>query len=185
MLGDASGSPEILWYFSQFSNEKRLYLAQNPQFYAVLPPQPAEYMGIFNRQPIEIYQNRVDVLTNNDRRVFLESNPQPGIFDNVWVINGILIFKSSCVVFLFLPRLTSFQTLSEISRAKPSSNNLFQTSLWSSLAGRIQYPHRLGIWTGERRFSAYGMLHILVYTYVLRNDAGCDTGRCLGLSARN
>jgi hypothetical protein len=45
---------------------------------------------------------------------------------------------------------------------------LFQTSLWSSLVGRIQHPHRLGIWTGERRFSPYGMLHILVYTYVLR-----------------
>lgn len=108
MVGDASEAPEILWYFSQFSNEERLYLAQNPQFYPVLPHHPAKYNGIFNMQPTEIYQDTVDVLTNNDRRVFLESNPQPAIFDNVWVINGILIFKSSCFVFLFFPRLKSF-----------------------------------------------------------------------------
>ena len=50
----------------------------------------------------------INVLTNDVRRVFLECNPERRVFDNVWTINGILIFKGSCVVFLSSPKLTCF-----------------------------------------------------------------------------
>lgn len=105
-LSDSSDLPEILWYFSHLPNESRLVLAQNPHFYADLPTSPAKYVRRFSSQPTEIYhQGMIDVLTNDVRRVFLECHPEPRVFDNVWTINGILIFKGSCVVFLFSPGL--------------------------------------------------------------------------------
>ncbi len=132
-LSDASDLPEILWYFSHFSDEKRIFLAQNPHFYENLPISQVGYMGEFNRQPIEIYKGTIDVLTNNERRVFFECGQQPRIFDNIWDVNGILIFKSLCVIFLFSPKLTSFQTLRESWKAKRSSDNTSQISPSSSL----------------------------------------------------
>ena len=105
-LSETSDVSEILWYFSHYLDDRRLSLAQNPQFYAALPISPAGYAGEFCREPITEIQGTIDVLTNSIRRVFLES-PNPRIFDDVWVINGILIFRGSCVIFLFLLSLTS------------------------------------------------------------------------------
>lgn len=127
-LSDSSDLPEILWYFSHFPDEKRLSLAQNPQFYGILPTSPAAYVGGFSSSPTEFYQGTINVLTNSSRRIFLECDPYPRIFDNVWAINGILIFRGLCVVFPFSHSLTFYQTLSEGSRAKPSLVNLFKTS---------------------------------------------------------
>ena len=140
-LCDSSDLPEILWYFSHFPNESRLVLAQNPHFYVDLPTSPAKYVRRFSRQPIEIYHGMIDVLINNHHRVFLECSPEPRIFDGVWAINGILIFKGLCAVFLFSHRLIAFQMSPERSRAKPSSDDLFQTFLLSGLAWRIQNPN--------------------------------------------
>ena len=122
-LSHSSDLPEILWYFSHYTDKSRLVLAQNPNFYA-LPSSPSGYVGI---QPIDINQSMNDVFADNDPcrlavfdvltnnrprvsdvptnrpRVFLEHNPQPRIFDNIWIINGILILKGSRVLFLFSP----------------------------------------------------------------------------------
>jgi hypothetical protein len=114
---------------------------------ADLPTSPARYVRRFSSQPTEIYhQGMIDVLTNDVRRVFLECSPERRVFDNVWTINGILIFKGSCVVFLFSPKLTCFQTFLESSRVKPSSVEIFQTYPLSCLAWSIQNPNlkRLG-----------------------------------------
>lgn len=137
-LSRTSDLPEILWYFSHYPDNRRLVLSQDPNFYDPFPHPSGEYVGI---QPIDINQrmNNVlagngpvfDVLTNNRPRVsntmiyrprvFLDRNPHPRIFDNIWIINGIFIFRSSYVLFLFSPRLTSFQMLPEVSRiVKPS-----------------------------------------------------------------
>ena len=115
-LSLSSDLPEVLWYFSHYPPERRLVLAQNPNFYAH-PPPPAGYVGT---QPIDMnnaFANNdlvFDVLTNEPPResdvrprLFLELNPQPRIFDNIWIINDILILKGLCFLFLFLPRLTS------------------------------------------------------------------------------
>lgn len=99
-LSHSSDLPEILWYFSHYGpkDERRLALAQNPNFYNTLPTSSAGYMGI---GPIEFPNDlscpAFDVLTNDCGRVFLERNPQPRIFDNLWDINGIIIFKGSCL----------------------------------------------------------------------------------------
>jgi hypothetical protein len=137
-LSDSSDLPEVLWYFSHFLNDSRLVLAQNPHFYTDLPTSPAKYVRRFSSHPTVIFQGVVDVLTSNVRRVFFECTSEPRIFDNVWAINGILIFKGSCVGIFFSPRLISLQTLPEGSRAKPSSDDLFQTFPSSGLAWSIQ-----------------------------------------------
>jgi len=97
-LSRSSGLPEILWYFSHYElkDERRLALAKNPYFYNTLPTALAGYMGT---QPIEfpndLHFSAFDVLTNDCGRVFLERNPYPRIFDNLWDVNGILIFKDA------------------------------------------------------------------------------------------
>jgi len=91
---------EILWNFSHFPEEKRLRLAQNPHFYRDLPDSPTAYKGTFSRQPTDIYEGTIYVLTNNlvpesgdSRRVFFEVGGQKRAFDNVWDTNNTLIFK--------------------------------------------------------------------------------------------
>ena len=131
-LSHLSDLPEVLWYFSHYQDERRLVLAQNPNFYT-LPPPPVGYIGI---QPIDINQSMNDVLADNvlvldvltnklpgesdvRPRLFLELNPQPRIFDNLWIINDILILKGLCLLFLFLLGLTSSQTPLEGLRVGP------------------------------------------------------------------
>jgi hypothetical protein len=134
-----SGLPDILWYFSLFEDERRLTLAQNPHFYEGPPTFPTTYGPAYRTQPTEEYQDTVYVLTNNERRVFLELGQNRRTFDNVWRTNDALIFKGSCAAFLFLPRLTIFsQTSLENSRAKPSSDNLSLPFLSSGLAWSIR-----------------------------------------------
>lgn len=68
-LSDTSDVPEILWYFSHYLDDRRLSLAQNPQFYTALPNSSARYAKEFRREPPEIYQGTIDVLTNSTRGV--------------------------------------------------------------------------------------------------------------------
>jgi hypothetical protein len=97
------GPPVILWYFIHFRDARRLTLAQNPHFYESLPNSPTSYGPTFNTQPTEDYRGTVYILTNNERRVYLELGQKRRTFDNVWRTNNTLIFKGSCPTFLFLP----------------------------------------------------------------------------------
>ena len=97
--------PDILWIFSHFapkpkkpkdSRDKRyLTLAQNPHFYDGHPRFPTAFVDTFRIQPTENYQGTIYVLTNNERRVFLELGEKRRTFDNVWKTNDTLIFKGS------------------------------------------------------------------------------------------
>jgi hypothetical protein len=84
---------EMFWNFFHYRGEKRLKLAQNPQFYEALPSLPSHYGGDFKRQPIERYEGTVHVLTNNTHGVLLECAQESRVFDNVWAINDILIVR--------------------------------------------------------------------------------------------
>lgn len=95
-LDSALGLPFILWYFSSRKLEKRLTLAQNPQFYEGLPEIPTTYGPAFEIWPTENYQDTIYVLTNNERRVVLEFGQNWRTFDNIWRINdNTLILKGS------------------------------------------------------------------------------------------
>lgn len=92
----------ILWFFSHYDDaEKRLTLAKNPQFYG--GDHPKTYGRDSEIQPTENYKDTIYVLTNNERRVFLELGKNLQIFDNVWKRNNALIFKGLCPSFLFCP----------------------------------------------------------------------------------
>jgi hypothetical protein len=84
---------DILWNFSHYKDKKRLTLAQNPQFYE--GTFPTTYGPAFITRPTEKYWDTIYVLTNNERRVFLELGKNRRTFDNVWRTNDILIFKGS------------------------------------------------------------------------------------------
>src|ERR1700761_4765146 len=95
-LSDSCQLPEIIWYFCHSEGlepEGRLLLAETPHFYANLPITPAGYLDSYSMPTVASYQGVIYVLKKNTRRVFLDC-PRPRIFDSVWDINGILIFKS-------------------------------------------------------------------------------------------
>jgi hypothetical protein len=103
--------PDILWIFSHFApkpkkpkdprDKRYLTLAQN--FYDGLPIFPTAFVDTFKTQPTEHYQGTIYVLTNNERRVFLELGEKRRTFDNVWKTNDTLIFKGSCPAIVFFP----------------------------------------------------------------------------------
>jgi hypothetical protein len=95
--------PVILWYFSHLKGESRLTLAKNPHFYEGLPKSSIEYGPRFSTRPIEDYEGTICVLTNNERRVFLELGQNQRTFDNIWKTNNALILKGSCPALLSFP----------------------------------------------------------------------------------
>jgi len=96
-----SDLPDILWIFSHFAPKKPkdlrdkryLTLAQNPHFYDGLPIFPTKSVDTFKTQPTEDYQGKIYILTNNERRIFLDLGEKRRVFDNVWKMNDTLIFK--------------------------------------------------------------------------------------------
>jgi len=106
---------DILWNFSHYKGEdkRRLTLAQNPQFYEGIFP--TAYEPAFNTRPTENCLDTIYVLTNNERRVFLELGNNKRTYDNVWRTNNILIFKEiggnivgEAIVGQFIPALPLF-----------------------------------------------------------------------------
>lgn len=120
VLTNGSNLQEILWNFSRYpvNSKNRISLAENPHFYHLhhLPiTSPSAYQDKFTTDPMSDYQDASDiyVLTNKPGRVYLEFGKNSRAFDNVWRANGIFIFKSWCLVFLFFsyPLLISFRHL--------------------------------------------------------------------------
>ena len=101
-LSRTSNLHEILWNFSHYKEpDKRLTPAQNPHFYRNLPLSPSSYGGRFKSQPTELYEETIYVLTDSPRRVFFEFGEKRRAFANVLATNDVLIFKGSCLVFLY------------------------------------------------------------------------------------
>ena len=103
-LDSALGLPFILWYFSGRKPEKRLTLAQNPQFYDEFPTTYGPASQIWPAEIPDKYHDTFYVLTNNERRVVLEFGESWRSFDNIWRTNdNTLILKgSSCLPSFFL-----------------------------------------------------------------------------------
>jgi len=91
-----SGVPDILWYFSHYRDERRLTLAQSPEFYEGPPAFPTTFGPTSETRPAEDYQGTIYVLTGNERQVFfrLNSHEKNRIFVSVWrTDDNTLIFK--------------------------------------------------------------------------------------------
>ena len=104
--------PEILWNFSRYDNHARITLEQNPNFYLRCPVDESEYTPKFRRYPLQDpsgaleYNDTLYVLIDRPCRVFLDSEHQPRIFGNIWLLDSTLIFRGLCYVFLS-PRFLS------------------------------------------------------------------------------
>ena len=104
VLFSDSKEPEVLWNFSHFEHGKRLTLAQNPHFYdKELPPRGKACGDTFSTLPVERFRGQIYVLKKSDRRVYLDCCPQRRTFDNVWIVNRILIFRGPSPPSIFYP----------------------------------------------------------------------------------
>ena len=109
-LSSICGSPltaEIIWNFGHFGDddERRITLAQNPQFYKELHTLPSRYRTDFKSQSTYEYDEKkktIYVLTNNSHGVLLECLQTPMVLDNAWVTNRIIIVRGLFLSFLFL-----------------------------------------------------------------------------------
>ncbi|KAH9172507.1 hypothetical protein EDB89DRAFT_885780 [Lactarius sanguifluus] len=93
--------PEILWNFSRYKGRGRITLEQNPHFYLHCPADESIYTPKFRRRPLQDssgaleHNDTVYVLFNRPCSIFLDIHHQLRIFDNVWSLNGFLIFRDS------------------------------------------------------------------------------------------
>ena len=94
-------SSEILWNFSRYTDDRRIALRQNPHFYLDLPTSGDAYGAEFSKNSMRDFvlkrEDTVYVLVDKPDlgRVYLEveTKKQNRIFGNVWMQNGVLIFK--------------------------------------------------------------------------------------------
>lgn len=99
MLSTPPKSSEIIWNFSRYTDNRRITLRENPQFYLDLPISGGAYGADFSQNSMKDIvlngQNTVYVLVENPGlgRIYLEVEAKNRIFGNVWTLNGVLIFK--------------------------------------------------------------------------------------------
>jgi hypothetical protein len=159
VLTNGSNLREILWNFSRYplASRKRVTLAENPHFYRHRLPitSPNASLDHFTTDPMEHFldddDDEIYVLTNKPGRVYLESGENSRAFDNVWMTNGIYIFKGQCLALLLFPLLTSFQTFVESSRVKVSSENPLKAGAASGVAMSLSVRFGYLYCAGERQ----------------------------------
>jgi hypothetical protein len=102
-VGSAT-SQEVLWNFSRFKDNRRVSLKHNPHFYKDLPRSPEAYGTRFQADSIHDFEDvdKVYVLTDTTRRVYLETPQKTRSFGNFWVLNGTILFKGVCPTFRLL-----------------------------------------------------------------------------------
>lgn len=97
MLSPTAGIEEVLWNFTQFEDERRITLHDNPHFYSDLPTSIDPYTAQFKAFPIKNFTPNpnatIYVLVDQPRRVFLETKHDTRIFGNVFVSNDVMIYK--------------------------------------------------------------------------------------------
>jgi hypothetical protein len=105
MLSHSAGIEEVLWNFTQFEDESRISLHDNPHFYSDLPTSFDAYTVRFRALPIDNFAPKpnatIYVLVDQPRRVFLETRHGTRIFGNVFVLNDVMIFKGMFEVSFF------------------------------------------------------------------------------------
>jgi hypothetical protein len=98
-LSTSPSFPEILWNFSRYKGRARITLEQNPHFYLRCPIDENAYAPTFQRHPLQDprgaleHNDTVYILFDRPGRVFLDTEPKPSIFGNVWSLNGFPIFR--------------------------------------------------------------------------------------------
>ena len=100
-LSTGSSLPEILWNFSRYKDRARITLEQNPHFYLRCPADESAYTATLRRHPLQDTSGALEhndtlyVLFDRPGRVFLETEHwhKPRIFGNIWLLNGLLIFR--------------------------------------------------------------------------------------------
>ena len=98
-LSTGSSLPEILWNFSRYKDRARITLEQNPHFYLRCPADESTYTATLRRHPLQDTSGALEhndtlyVLFDRPGRVFLETERNPRIFGNIWLLNGFLIFR--------------------------------------------------------------------------------------------
>ena len=101
VLNVGSTLQDVLWNFSRFKDNRRVTLKQNPHFYKDLPSSPEAYGPRFQANPIKDVEDvdKVYVLTDTPRRVYLETPQNGRVFGNFWVLNGAILFKGLCLAY--------------------------------------------------------------------------------------
>jgi hypothetical protein len=105
---------EIIWNLGHFedNSEKRITLAQNPQFYDELDELPSSYSANFFYKSTYEYdeeQKVIFVLTKNSHEVLpvFECVP-PRALDNIWFTYNTIIVRGLFLSFLFLSSTNNF-----------------------------------------------------------------------------
>jgi len=99
------------------------------------------YQGEFVAELTQTCPETIYILTNNERRVYVEFGETRRTFDHVWRTTNGLIFKGLYPLFLFLLQPTSFQISAEGSRAKPLSKGPSLALLIPGLAWILRILH--------------------------------------------
>ena len=91
--------PEILWNFSRYKDRAHISLEQNPHFYLRCSADESTFTPLFRRHPVQDtrgvleHNDTLYVLLDGPDRVFLHTEHKSRIFCNIWLLNGILIFR--------------------------------------------------------------------------------------------
>jgi hypothetical protein len=105
-VSDEASLPEILWNFSRYMGPARITLEQNPHFYSRCPADESSYTPISRHHPLQDtrgaleHNNTLYVFVDGPYRVFLHTEHKSRIFCNIWLLNGLLIFRGRCPAFL-------------------------------------------------------------------------------------
>ena len=129
MLSHTAGIEEVLWNFSQFKDERRITLHDNPHFYSDLPTSFDAYTAQFKALPIANFAPKpnatIYVLVDQPRRVFLETKHDKRTFGNAFVLNDVMIFKGMSEVFFSLCCVSRLFRYSWSTRGRVSSRRVY------------------------------------------------------------
>ena len=111
MLTHDAGFEEVLWNFAHLEDNRRISLHDNPHFYAYLPASSEEYTAQFRARPMEEFGMKpnatIYILVDQPRRTFFKAGQGTRIFNNVFMLNNVMIFKGLSNVPSFIFVLTS------------------------------------------------------------------------------
>ena len=97
MLSHSAVIEEVFWNFAHFWDNRRITLQDNPHFYLELPTSLDAYTAKFKARPIEHLKVKpnatIYILVDHSRRVFLETEHETRIFDHVFMLKDVMIFK--------------------------------------------------------------------------------------------